>query len=102
LSCVRIQVEATAESGRGEVRLWRHDGLRCALAIAQRGRWQRDGGRTAAGGFGVTGANDDAEVADIAGGASGASAVSGVSEAGAVSGASGFSAVGGASAVSGP
>jgi hypothetical protein len=108
LSCVRIQVEVTAESGRSEVRLWRHDGLLSALAIAQRVRWQLDGWQSApgasgaAGGFGVTGANDDAEVADVAGGASGASAVSGVNEAGAVSGVSGFSAVGGASAVSGP
>jgi protein ImuB len=73
LSCIRIQVEVTAESGRSEARLWRHDGLLSALAIAQRVRWQLDGWQSApgasgaAGGFGVTGANDGAGVADVAG-----------------------------------
>jgi protein ImuB len=47
LSCVRVQVEVTAESGRAEARLWRHDGLLSALAIAQRVRWQLDGWQSA-------------------------------------------------------
>ncbi len=42
LSCVRIRVEVTAGPGRTEARLWRHDGLLSALAIAQRVRWQLD------------------------------------------------------------
>jgi protein ImuB len=43
LSCVRIRVEVTAGDGRESARLWRHDGLLSALAIAQRVRWQLDG-----------------------------------------------------------
>jgi protein ImuB len=43
LSCVRIRVEVTAGDGREGARLWRHDGLLSALAIAQRVRWQLDG-----------------------------------------------------------
>jgi protein ImuB len=47
LSCVRIRVELTAGAGRTEARLWRHDGLLSALAIAQRVRWQLDGWQSA-------------------------------------------------------
>jgi protein ImuB len=47
LSCVRIRVELTAGAGRAEARLWRHDGLLSALAIAQRVRWQLDGWQSA-------------------------------------------------------
>jgi protein ImuB len=47
LSCVRVQIEVTAESGRADARLWRHDGLLSALAIAQRVRWQLDGWQSA-------------------------------------------------------
>jgi protein ImuB len=43
LSCVRVRVEVTAGDGREGARLWRHDGLLSALAIAQRVRWQLDG-----------------------------------------------------------
>jgi protein ImuB len=43
LSCVRIRVEVTAGDGHEGARLWRHDGLLSALAIAQRVRWQLDG-----------------------------------------------------------
>jgi protein ImuB len=43
LSCVRIRVEVTAGDGHESARLWRHDGLLSALAIAQRVRWQLDG-----------------------------------------------------------
>ncbi len=47
LSCVRIRVELTAGAGQTEARLWRHDGLLSALAIAQRVRWQLDGWQSA-------------------------------------------------------
>jgi protein ImuB len=65
LSCVRVRVEVTAESGRAEARLWRHDGLLSALAIAQRVRWQLDGWPSAPGASGAAGVTD---VAGVAGG----------------------------------
>jgi protein ImuB len=43
LSCVRVRVEVTGADGRESIRLWRHDGLLSALAVAQRVRWQLDG-----------------------------------------------------------
>ena len=43
LSCVRVRVEVTDTDGRESTRLWRHDGLLSALAVAQRVRWQLDG-----------------------------------------------------------
>jgi protein ImuB len=43
LSCVRVRVEVTGADGRENARLWRHDGLLSALAVAQRVRWQLDG-----------------------------------------------------------
>ena len=43
LSCVRVRVEVTGTNGRDSTRLWRHDGLLSALAVAQRVRWQLDG-----------------------------------------------------------
>jgi protein ImuB len=43
LSCVRVRVEVTGEDGQESSRLWRHDGLLSALAVAQRVRWQLDG-----------------------------------------------------------
>jgi protein ImuB len=43
LSCVRVRVEVTGTDGRESTRLWRHDGLLSALAVAQRVRWQLDG-----------------------------------------------------------
>ncbi len=43
LSCVRVRVEVTGTDGRESSRLWRHDGLLSALAVAQRVRWQLDG-----------------------------------------------------------
>jgi len=64
LSCVRIRVEVTpapdparfgsaapdrAAPDRTTARLWRHDGLLSALAIAQRVRWQLDGTQASAG-----------------------------------------------------
>ena len=52
LACVRVQVEVTCEDGRQVSRLWRHDGLLSALAVAERVRWQlagRPAGQEAAG-----------------------------------------------------
>ena len=40
LACVRVQVQVTGEHGRQSSRLWRHDGLLSALAVAERVRWQ--------------------------------------------------------------
>ena len=40
LACVRVQVQAVWEDGREITRLWRHDGLLSALAVAERVRWQ--------------------------------------------------------------
>ncbi len=40
LACVRVQVQAVWEDGRRLTRLWRHDGLLSALAVAERVRWQ--------------------------------------------------------------
>jgi protein ImuB len=43
LACVRVRVQAVCEDGREITRLWRHDGLLSALAVAERVRWQLDG-----------------------------------------------------------
>jgi protein ImuB len=40
LACVRVQVTAACTDGREITRLWRHDGLLSALAVAERVRWQ--------------------------------------------------------------
>jgi protein ImuB len=48
LTCVRVQVVATWADGRESSRLWRHDGLLSAAAVADRVRWQLDGWRPAA------------------------------------------------------
>ena len=44
LTCVRVQVIATWADGRESSRRWRHDGLLSAAAVADRVRWQLDGG----------------------------------------------------------
>lgn len=49
LSCVRVEVEVATEDGRRWSRLWRHDGLLSATAVAERVRWQLDAWRTATG-----------------------------------------------------
>jgi protein ImuB len=57
LACVRVQVQATCEDGQEITRLWRHDGLLSALAVAERVRWQLAGwraGRDARGDAGGT------------------------------------------------
>ena len=45
LTCVRVQVRAACADGRQSRRLWRHDGLLSAAALADRVRWQLDGWR---------------------------------------------------------
>ncbi|MGE5134717.1 MAG: DNA polymerase Y family protein [Gemmatimonadota bacterium] len=40
LACVRVRVQVTGEHGQESSRLWRHDGLLSALAMAERVRWQ--------------------------------------------------------------
>ena len=47
LTCVRVQVRAACADGRESRRLWRHDGLLSAAALANRVRWQLDGWRPA-------------------------------------------------------
>jgi protein ImuB len=49
LACVRVQVRASRADGRESRRLWRHDGLLSAAAVADRVRWQLDGWRVPAG-----------------------------------------------------
>ena len=53
LTCVRVQVTATWADGRESSRRWRHDGLLSAAAIADRVRWQLDGGAPAPPGDGA-------------------------------------------------
>ena len=43
LTCARVQVRAVCADGRENRRLWRHDGLLSAAALADRVRWQLDG-----------------------------------------------------------
>src|SRR5215472_796645 len=43
LACVRVQVAVRCSDGHEFSRLWRHDGLLSALAVAERVRWQLDG-----------------------------------------------------------
>jgi protein ImuB len=45
LACVRVQVRVHCADGQELSRLWRHDGLLSALAVAERVRWQLDGWR---------------------------------------------------------
>ncbi len=49
LACVRVQVTAVCTDGREITRLWRHDGLLSALAVAERVRWQLAGWQGQAG-----------------------------------------------------
>jgi protein ImuB len=43
LACVRVQAQVTCADGQEIARLWRHDGLLSALAVAERVRWQLAG-----------------------------------------------------------
>jgi protein ImuB len=45
LACVCVQVQVISEDGQEHARLWRHDGLLSALAVAERVRWQLAGWR---------------------------------------------------------
>jgi protein ImuB len=45
LACVRVQVQVISADGQEHTRLWRHDGLLSALAVAERVRWQLAGWR---------------------------------------------------------
>jgi protein ImuB len=45
LACVCVQVRVTSADGQEHARLWRHDGLLSALAVAERVRWQLAGWR---------------------------------------------------------
>jgi len=47
LACVRVGVDVTCADGQEITRLWRHDGLLSALAVAERVRWQLAGWRAA-------------------------------------------------------
>jgi protein ImuB len=49
LACVRVQVRVICADGREGSRLWRHDGLLSAAAVADRVRWQLDGWQVPAG-----------------------------------------------------
>ncbi len=49
LVCVRVEVQVVCADGRELSRLWRHDGLLSALAVAERVRWQLDGWRAGPG-----------------------------------------------------
>jgi protein ImuB len=53
LTCVRVQVRAIWVDGRQSRRLWRHDGLLSAAALADRVRWQLDGWRAPVGPAGL-------------------------------------------------
>jgi len=56
LACVRVQVQVQYADGQELSRLWRHDGLLSALAVAERVRWQLDGSRAGGGRSGEEGA----------------------------------------------
>jgi len=43
VSCVRVAIEAETEHGEALTRLWRHEGVLSAAAVADRVRWQLDG-----------------------------------------------------------
>jgi protein ImuB len=48
LACVCVGVRLISEDGQEHARLWRHDGLLSALAVAERVRWQLAGWRPGA------------------------------------------------------
>jgi len=48
LACTRLGIEAVTEHGQELHRVWRHDGVLTAGAIAERVRWQLDGWLTGA------------------------------------------------------
>jgi protein ImuB len=62
--CVRVRVEVHYSGGAQVSRLWRHDGLLSALAVAERVRWQLDG-RSASQPGGPAQAGDDGELGGV-------------------------------------
>jgi protein ImuB len=48
LACTRLGIEAVTADGQELHRVWRHDGMLTAVAIAERVRWQLDGWLTGA------------------------------------------------------
>jgi protein ImuB len=67
--CVRVRVEVHYSGGTQVSRLWRHDGLLSALAVAERVRWQLDGRSASRPGdpvpVGPVPAGDDGELAGV-------------------------------------
>ncbi|RKN18841.1 DNA polymerase Y family protein [Micromonospora musae] len=55
LACTRLGIEAVTAHGQELHRVWRHDGLLTAAAIADRVRWQLDGWLTGSSGRGGVG-----------------------------------------------
>jgi protein ImuB len=49
LACVRVRILLTCVDGQEITRLWRHDGLLSAMAVAERARWQLAGWQAARG-----------------------------------------------------
>jgi protein ImuB len=64
LACVRVQAQATCADGQEITRLWRHDGLLSALAVAERVRWQLAGWQPARGDADEGTADEDEGTAD--------------------------------------
>jgi protein ImuB len=67
LACVRVQVLLACEDGRQVSRLWRHDGLLTALAVAERVRWQLAAWQAGRDETGQDAAGQDAAGQDAAG-----------------------------------
>lgn len=84
LACVRVEVAVTGSDGRQSARLWRHEGLLSALAVAERVRWQLDGWR--GGGNGGGGNGGGGENGGEGGGSSGDGSSGGKSSDGSGSG----------------
>jgi protein ImuB len=55
LGCTRLCIEVETEHGERHTRLWRHEGVLSAAAIADRVRWQLDGWLTGTAGRGAIG-----------------------------------------------
>jgi protein ImuB len=65
LACVRVQAQVTGADGQEVTRLWRHDGLLSALAVAERVRWQLAGWQPASGDADERGADEGTAVGGI-------------------------------------
>jgi protein ImuB len=80
LACVRVQAQVTCADGQELTRLWRHDGLLSALAVAERVRWQLAGWQPVHGaaGEGIAGEGGAGEGIAGEGGAGEGGAVGGI------------------------